>query len=83
MATIPRVNLSMRELDRLKCIQAVIDKDLKPGVSGGVDPRYFGGGRVFMAASYRRWRPRVRTAGPWYRRRDFPRSSYGVVDFGA
>jgi len=26
----PRVNFSMRDLDRLKCIQAVVDGDLKP-----------------------------------------------------
>jgi len=31
MAREPRVNFSMQELDRLKCIQAVIDGDLKPG----------------------------------------------------
>jgi Helix-turn-helix domain len=31
MACEPRVNFSMRELDRLKCIQTVIDGDLKPG----------------------------------------------------
>lgn len=31
MVRIPTVSLSMRELDRLKCIQAVIDGDLKPG----------------------------------------------------
>jgi hypothetical protein len=31
MAREPRVNLSMKELDRLKCIQAVIDGNLKPG----------------------------------------------------
>ena len=31
MVRIPTVSISMRELDRLKCIQAVIDGDLKPG----------------------------------------------------
>ena len=31
MARIPTVTFSMRELDRLKCIQQVIDGDLKPG----------------------------------------------------
>jgi hypothetical protein len=29
MFRIPRVNTSMRELDRLKCIQGLIDKQLK------------------------------------------------------
>lgn len=31
MAREPGVNFSMKELDRLKCIQAVIDGNLKPG----------------------------------------------------
>jgi len=31
MVRIPTMSISMRELDRLKCIQAVIDGDLKPG----------------------------------------------------
>ena len=31
MSRVPTVSISMRELDRLKCIQAVIDGDLKPG----------------------------------------------------
>ncbi len=29
MIRIPKVTMSMRELDRLKCIQAVVDGDLK------------------------------------------------------
>ena len=28
-----RVTMSMRELDRLKCIQAVVDGDLSPGIA--------------------------------------------------
>jgi hypothetical protein len=30
MIRIPKVTMTMRELDRLKCIQAVVDGDLKP-----------------------------------------------------
>jgi hypothetical protein len=28
-----RVTFAMRDLDRLKCIQAVIDRDMKPGMA--------------------------------------------------
>jgi hypothetical protein len=28
-----RVTMSMRELDRLKCIQAVVDRELYPGIA--------------------------------------------------
>ena len=31
MAFSPKVTMSMRELERLKCIQGVVDGDLKPG----------------------------------------------------
>jgi hypothetical protein len=31
MRQMTRVTMSMRELDRLKCIQAVVDGDLQPG----------------------------------------------------
>jgi hypothetical protein len=31
MSGVPRVSISMRDLDRLKCIQAVIDGEMKPG----------------------------------------------------
>ena len=33
MSHAARVTMSMRELDRLKCIQAVVDGDLFPGIT--------------------------------------------------
>jgi hypothetical protein len=46
MFRIPRVSISMRELDRLKCIQGLIDKRLKQKAVAerlGLTVRRFGG----------------------------------------